>query len=58
MAMLYDPLTDIFSFFLFSDEDARPLAEKYLHKWRPGFADAHATPDNGPSGNGSQEVTA
>ncbi|KAK3398070.1 hypothetical protein B0T20DRAFT_355674 [Sordaria brevicollis] len=39
-------------------EDARPLAEKYLHKWRPGFADAHASPDNGVGGNGSQAVTA
>ncbi|KAK3355083.1 hypothetical protein B0H65DRAFT_416918 [Neurospora tetraspora] len=39
-------------------EDARPLAEKYLHRWRPGFAEAHAAANGAPGGNGSQAMTA
>lgn len=40
------------------DEDARPLAEKYLHRWRPGFAETHAAADGAPTGNGTQAMTA
>ncbi|KAK3496966.1 uncharacterized protein B0T23DRAFT_309331 [Neurospora hispaniola] len=39
-------------------EDARPLAEKYLYRWRPGFAETHAAADGAPTGNGTQAMTA
>ncbi|KAK3953167.1 hypothetical protein QBC32DRAFT_210791 [Pseudoneurospora amorphoporcata] len=39
-------------------EDARPLAEKYLRKWRPKLLEAHAAADGVSSGNGSQTMTA
>lgn len=35
------------------DEDARPLAAKYLIKWRPGFIESQARPagDVAPAAN-------
>jgi symplekin len=38
----------------FTDEDAKPIAAKYLTKWRPGFADRiKAAGDDEMKTNGS-----
>ncbi|CAK7216793.1 hypothetical protein SBRCBS47491_002948 [Sporothrix bragantina] len=46
-------------------EDARPMATKYLDKWRPGFVQAHSQPAiesapaaDGPSGSAGEETPA
>jgi symplekin len=36
-------LTDVFD----ADEDARPLAAKYLVKWRPGFIESQTRAPGG-----------
>lgn len=43
----------------FADEDARPLAAKYLHKWRPGFIESQARSTGGdpaPTSNNSMAI--
>lgn len=39
-------------------EDARPMATKYLDKWRPGFVKAHSEPvvDSMPADEASSET--